>query len=62
MEKTLKDFINTLEERFSKLEKHLEAVATENADLRERLFDLERSESGFIDPADCNRPDVEDEQ
>lgn len=58
----IKEFFDELEQRFSKLEKRIEIVSDENSNLRERVFDLERSDPDFVDPADYNRPDAEDEQ
>lgn len=62
LKEVLKEFTDSIEERFSKLEKLLNTTVEECANLRERIFDLERSEPGFKDPSDFNRPDVEDEQ
>lgn len=45
----LKEFSENIEKRFSVLEKRIEATATENADLRERLIDLERATGNFPD-------------
>jgi chaperonin cofactor prefoldin len=62
LSKLLKEFSENLEKRFSALEKRIEATATESANLRERVFDLERGTPGFKDPSDFNRPDEVDEQ
>jgi endonuclease IV len=58
----LKEFSDSIGERFQKLENHLNTTVEECANLRERIFDLERGTPGFKDPSDFNRPDEDEGQ